>query len=170
MKRNIFFFLDRLQIKRSERLAISILITAAMLLSSLLFWTAPSIYESEEIYAELDHVFEKRSQVQQAKTEEILARYQPENLTNEVAGLEQVKLDTVDNDSTAKEITGESRININHATAAELQELPGIGPAYSVRIVEWRQENGSFTDKKQLLEVKGIGPARFEEVEDLIEL
>lgn len=170
MNRKIFFFLDRLQLKRSERLAISILMTAAMLLSSLLFWATPNIYESEEIYAELDQVFEERSLIQQVEAEKILARYQPENSTKEIASLEQVKPDTVDNDTTAKVNEGESRININSANAAELQELPGIGPAYSIRIVEWRQENGSFTRKEQLLEIKGIGSARFDQIKDLIEL
>ena len=170
MKRKLFFFLDRLQIKRSERIAISILMTLAMVLSSLLFWSSPDIYDSESIYAELDQVFKERSLALQKEEDIILARYQPEIDVSEPIIMEQVKLDTVDTDTTAKENTGKSRININSADATELQELPGIGPAYSVRIVEWRQENGSFTDVEQLLEVRGIGPARLGQIKDLIEL
>ncbi len=170
MNRKIFFFLDRLQLKRSERFAISILMTTAMLLSSLLFWTAPGVYNSEEIYADLDRVFEERSMVQQAETENILARYQPETSSKEASNLEHVKPVVVNNDTTAKAIEAEILININSANAAELQRLPGIGPAYSKRIVDWRQENGSFTKKEQLLEIKGIGSARFDQIKDLIKL
>lgn len=170
MKRKIFFFLDRLQIKRSERIAISILMTGAMLLSSLLFWITPGVYNSEETYAELEQIFEQRSQLHHSENEKILARYQPAIVVNEAINLEQVKPDTVEEDTTVKENIGKSRININSANASELQELPGIGSAYSVRIVEWRQENGLFLNKNQLLEIKGIGPARLNQIKDLIVL
>ncbi|MEX0660672.1 MAG: helix-hairpin-helix domain-containing protein [Balneolaceae bacterium] len=170
MKRKIFFFLDRLQIKRSERLVISILMTTAMLISSLLFWAAPETYNSEEKYAELEQVFNERSRIQQTEQENIMARYNPELDEAKSISKEQVRVDTVDSDTVAQENTDESFININSADATELQELPGIGPAYSVRIVEWRAENGSFSAKNQLLEIKGIGPARFEQIKDLIEL
>ncbi|WP_020403706.1 phospholipase D-like domain-containing protein [Gracilimonas tropica] len=49
-------------------------------------------------------------------------------------------------------------ININTADAATLQLLPGIGPAYSERIVAWREENGSFKSVDEITNIKGIGP------------
>ena len=61
-------------------------------------------------------------------------------------------------------------ININTATREQLQILPGIGPAYSGRIIEWREENGTFTTKDQLLEIKGIGEKRLEKIKPLITL
>jgi competence ComEA-like helix-hairpin-helix protein len=61
-------------------------------------------------------------------------------------------------------------ININTASAEKLQELPGIGPAYSTRIVEWRNKNGHFVSKNQLLEIKGIGEKRLEAIVPLITL
>jgi len=51
-------------------------------------------------------------------------------------------------------------VNINTASAAELAEaLVGVGAAKAQAIVAYREANGPFTDKAQLLEVKGIGPA-----------
>ncbi len=141
-----------------------------MVLSSLLLWSSPGNYDSESIYTELDQVFLERSLAQQEETNNILARYQPGKNVVEAGKVEQVKPDTVDIDTAEKVNTGKSRININSADATELQELPGIGPAYSVRIVEWRYENGSFTNKEQLLEIRGIGPARLGQIKDLIEL
>jgi competence ComEA-like helix-hairpin-helix protein len=49
-------------------------------------------------------------------------------------------------------------ININTATAAELELLPGIGPALAARIVEDRERKGLFKSVDNLDRVKGIGP------------
>lgn len=48
-------------------------------------------------------------------------------------------------------------ININTATAAELETLPGIGPALAERIVEYRAEYGAFQMPEELMNVSGIG-------------
>ncbi len=50
-------------------------------------------------------------------------------------------------------------IPINEATEAELQRLPGVGPALAARIVAWRQANGRFRSLADLDAVPGIGPA-----------
>ncbi|MFP4466098.1 MAG: ComEA family DNA-binding protein [Candidatus Goldiibacteriota bacterium] len=54
--------------------------------------------------------------------------------------------------------TQELRININTADAGEIMKLPGIGPVYAKRIIEFREKEGSFREKKDLIKVKGIGP------------
>lgn len=59
-------------------------------------------------------------------------------------------------------------ININSATKAELEILPGIGPVRAQAILEYRQENGSFDDIEDLQKVPGIGPATFEQLKNLI--
>jgi competence protein ComEA len=59
-------------------------------------------------------------------------------------------------------------ININTATQAELETLPRIGPAIAQRIIEYRTANGPFTSIEQIMNVKGIGPATFAQIKDLI--
>ena len=59
-------------------------------------------------------------------------------------------------------------VNINTAGVDELDSLPGIGPVLAQRIVDWRTENGPFTDAAQLLEVDGIGQTVLESIQDFI--
>ena len=55
-------------------------------------------------------------------------------------------------------------ININRATAAELDSLDGIGPVIAKRIIEYRKINGSFTSIEDLQKVSGIGGAKFAQI------
>ncbi|MGX7109411.1 ComEA family DNA-binding protein [Facklamia miroungae] len=62
----------------------------------------------------------------------------------------------------------EPLININSADQSELETLPQIGPAKAQRIIQYRQDHGSFTSCEGLLEVSGIGPKTFEGLKDYI--
>jgi competence protein ComEA len=57
-------------------------------------------------------------------------------------------------------------VNINTASAAELQQLNGIGPVLSQRIVDYRETNGPFGVLDELQEVKGIGPKKLAAMRD----
>lgn len=59
-------------------------------------------------------------------------------------------------------------ININTATAAELEALPGVGPATAAAIVAHRDEHGPFATVDDLTDVTGIGPAKLEAVRGLV--
>ncbi|HHX10165.1 MAG TPA: hypothetical protein GX729_02150 [Firmicutes bacterium] len=59
-------------------------------------------------------------------------------------------------------------ININTATARELEALPGIGPAKAAAIVEFRNQRGPFARKEDLKKVSGIGDATYSKIESLI--
>ena len=61
-----------------------------------------------------------------------------------------------------------TKVNINTATADELCKLPGIGTATANAIINFRQTNGPFESIEQLLDIKGIGYAKFEVLIDLI--
>lgn len=59
-------------------------------------------------------------------------------------------------------------VDLNTATVAELDALPGVGPVTAAAIVAWRQSNGKFTSVDQLADVEGIGPARLEKLRALV--
>lgn len=63
---------------------------------------------------------------------------------------------------------GDSRLNVNTATAPELERLPGIGPSLAQAIIEFREDNGPFQRTQDLLDVPGIGPGKLAQIEDLI--
>ncbi|MEV6392093.1 ComEA family DNA-binding protein [Nocardia xishanensis] len=60
------------------------------------------------------------------------------------------------------------KVDLNRATEAELDALPGVGPVTAGAIVAWRTANGRFTALDQLGEVDGIGPARLARLRDLV--
>ncbi|HEU4793123.1 MAG TPA: ComEA family DNA-binding protein [Nitrolancea sp.] len=60
-----------------------------------------------------------------------------------------------------------SRVNVNTASAAELQSLPGIGPALSQRIIDYRTRNGPYSTLDDLAGVRGISSRMVEELRDL---
>lgn len=57
-------------------------------------------------------------------------------------------------------------IDLNSATADELDTLPGVGPVTAAAIVAWRKANGRFASVDQLGDVDGIGPARLDRLRD----
>ncbi|MHB8070915.1 MAG: helix-hairpin-helix domain-containing protein [Candidatus Cryosericum sp.] len=63
-----------------------------------------------------------------------------------------------------------TRVSINRATLAELDTLPGIGPAKAQAILDYRSQHGQFKRLEDLQNVKGIGPATFEDLKQLITL
>ena len=56
-------------------------------------------------------------------------------------------------------------LDLNLATAADLDALPGIGPVLAQRIVDWRSEHGRFASVEQLREVTGIGESKYADLE-----
>jgi competence protein ComEA len=59
-------------------------------------------------------------------------------------------------------------LNLNAATEAQLEALPGIGPATATRILEYRKKNGAFKKVEELMNVKGIGEKSFLKLKGLI--
>ena len=60
------------------------------------------------------------------------------------------------------------KIDINTATADQLQLLPGIGESLSQRIIDYREEQGDFTTIEELMNVSGIGEKKFANIKDYI--
>lgn len=59
---------------------------------------------------------------------------------------------------------GAALVDLNTATAVELDALPGIGPVTAAKILSWRAANGRFNSVEELTEVPGIGPAKMAEL------
>jgi competence protein ComEA len=59
-------------------------------------------------------------------------------------------------------------VDVNTATAAQLEALPGIGPATAKRIVEYREKNGGFKKIEELMNVRGIGEKSFLKLKSLV--
>lgn len=64
--------------------------------------------------------------------------------------------------------SGAGQVNINTADQAQLDTLPGIGPALAQRIIQYREVNGPFQSADDLKNVSGIGDKKFEQLKDLV--
>ena len=89
--------------------------------------------------------------------------------TEDTAATETETASTESSDSAASENASVSfPININTATSAQLENLPGIGPVIAQRIVDYRNANGPFASTGQLINVSGIGEKRLAAIWDYI--
>ena len=61
-----------------------------------------------------------------------------------------------------------SKININKATQAELEIIPGIGPSTALKIINYRNENGKFKSIEDVKNISGIGDSKYEKMKDYI--
>lgn len=61
-------------------------------------------------------------------------------------------------------------VSLNAATAAQLEALDGVGPKTAQKIIEYREAHGGFKSIEELMEVPGIGPAKFESIKGQVVL
>lgn len=171
MKRQVFFWLEKLNIHRGERKAVAVLLVILFLLFFIHTLMPATSSFDDDYYASLDEAFKKRSELLRQKEETILARYRPRQHQRGAIARDTVPKDTQVTkkrpaDSTPAAVT----INVNTADAKTLQRLHGIGPAYARRIIEYRQKNGTFNSYEELLKIKGIGKKRLEKLLPFIQL
>ncbi len=74
--------------------------------------------------------------------------------------------------SAARETTpaAAAQVNLNSGTMAQLQMLPGVGPATAQRIMDYREQNGGFKKIEELMNVRGIGEVSFLKLKALVTL
>ncbi len=80
------------------------------------------------------------------------------NLARKLADGEQVLVGLA---AAATGPAGSGLLNLNTASASDIEQLPGIGPVLAQRIVDWRTEHSRFASVDQLREVSGIGESKF---------
>ncbi len=85
-----------------------------------------------------------------------------------VAGTDYLRLHPVKMDDTPSATASVKRINLNTATAEELQQLSGIGDVLATRILAYRDACGSFQTVDDLLNIQGIGEKRLAEWRDYL--
>ncbi|MEX2586080.1 MAG: helix-hairpin-helix domain-containing protein [Balneolaceae bacterium] len=163
MSRKLFFFLEQLQIPRRERIAVGFFAALGLFFLTSVYFLDQKVYYDKAYYEELDRLFAEKSRMAELERAQIYQRYDSAvSAVTDSIGEDSVKMDG--------ENYRERRININLASASRLRELPGIGPAYAQRIIDWRNKYGAFTSAEQLLEIRGIGSVRLDAIRPLITL
>ena len=167
--------LEKLKITPAERKAVALLMCLLFALGLFnSFWQTEYPF-GEDYYAGLEEEFNRRTRMLQDREQALMARYFPGRETSD--SLSQGSVDTVPGTpaspsslATLKAEGDTAKVDINVATASELQSLPGIGPVYAGRILAWRRDNGAFASPSDLLNIKGIGKKRLEKLLPFIQL
>jgi comEA protein len=80
-------------------------------------------------------------------------------------------IDSTKSKKTKKEVLLEGKtININTAPKTELIKLPGVGAKTADKIIEYREIHGKFDSIEEIMEVKGIGPKKFEKMKKFLSI
>ena len=79
----------------------------------------------------------------------------------------QTRIDAAGQDAKAP-AASPAPLNLNAATAADLEKLPGVGAAMATRILEYRQKSGGFKKIEELMNVQGIGERNFLRLKPLV--
>jgi comEA protein len=82
--------------------------------------------------------------------------------------IEITLLEETDAGDGASQADQPQKIDINRAEAWLLEALPGIGPSKAQTIIDYRQQNGGFSDITEITEVPGIGQSIYDNIKDLI--
>lgn len=173
LKRKTYFLLDKLQISRTERIALSLLIgILAVMFMATLFLQEKYNYSRAQ-YNEIVAEFERKSAlIHQQRLESEKKYLPPAGAENEPMLLAEL-VEEAETDPVSEQVgmaSEPARVNINTAGVDLLITLNGVGEATARNILEYRQTNGPFKSAEELLNVRGIGEKRFQEIKDFIEL
>lgn len=173
MERRIFFWIEKLKITPAERKTVSGLVLLLVVLGITNMALSPSVPFARGHYRELEAQFSKRTKLLKKKRRKLMQRYHP-SLNKQIPA---ARIDTITEDSTTapKETHPDQNaqkvaINVNEAGKKALMSIPGIGPAYAGRIIEYRREHGGFETLEELKKIKGIGEKRLENLKPFIKL
>jgi competence protein ComEA len=131
-----------------------VLIAIILVGSGLIFWDK---FSQNKVKLENAEIMVLREQ------NELLRKQLSQNAQKQIAGAQTQAISSASNISNIS-----NKININTATAAELDKLPGIGPARANDIINYRQAHNGFKTIEELKNIKGIGDKSFESLKDLV--
>jgi competence protein ComEA len=119
--------------------------------------------ENETLKAKVDELTKEANELKKTNAE-------LENQTSQPMINRSVKGASIANPKNAvpNQVIDKQTTNLNTATATELDRLPGIGPVYTQRIIDYRDQHGGFKTIEEIQNVKGIGPKTFEKIEGMI--
>lgn len=152
------------------------LLFVILLGSGLMLWQEN--YRKQSLEERIKNLESKISQLETRNNNQSNLNNQISNIQTDqgqVAGTSSQNSDNIqqkDNGGILKQVQDDNKItgkiNINTASATQLDSLSGIGPTYAQRIIEYRNTNGGFKSIDELKKVKGIGEKTFEKFKDNI--
>lgn len=152
----------------------SILLILVMLSGGVLLWKSNRLNNKERIINNGDELGLLKEQIskQEARISQLESRIQNQESSSVSSSNLSDNSGAIAGASTGMDSTKSSipkgKINLNTANTSELDSLPGIGPVYAERIIEYRTSHGGFKNITELKNIKGIGDKTYEKLKDLV--
>lgn len=170
LKRKAFFWVEKLQISRTERIGVVLLLVLILVLLLASLFLQRTLNYNQKEYDQILAEFEKRSANLEREQKLLAEKYNPQPIVNTPAKTLENQEEITNSYEPEHEEVVPKIVNINTANEELLQTLDGIGPAYAKRIIEYRDANGPFSSKDELINIKGIGEKRLEGIRPYITL
>ena len=169
LKRKFFFWTEKLQISRKERISVTMLLALLAILLTINLSLKKTFNYSQEQYDQITAEFERRSALILQQQKALEEKYNPDIMLSKSA-TQEARIEKSEQDMENPPSISAKKININTANSEQLQSLKGIGETYAKRIIEYRKVYGAFQSIDELVNVKGIGEKRLENIRPFLTL
>ena len=152
----------------------SLLLLAIIVSGGYLLWkenkagTPPEASVTEQVLQMESKINDQDARIQALESKIAQSSSNSQSQTSGTAAAESGQVAGAESSSVPAASAATGKVNLNTASMAQLDTLPGIGAVYAQRIIDYRNSHAGFKDISELKNIKGIGDKTFDKLKDLV--